>query len=55
MKYNYDEDPCKCPKCNGLGMPWMAYFTCEDRGAVFHIGLGCEVEVMPDKSVRIKK
>jgi len=45
MKYDYNKDPCKCPKCKGIGFPWSGYFTCDDCGAIFHIGTGHEVEV----------
>ena len=48
-KYNYKKDPCKCPKCHGLGMPWQAYFTCEDCGAIYFIETGEEVEVINGK------
>ena len=51
-KYDYEKDKCKCPKCKGLGFPWMGYFSCEDCEAIFFIETGEEVEVMPDKSVR---
>ena len=46
MKYNYEKDPCRCPKCHRLGMPWMGYFTCEDCGAIYLIETGQEVKVI---------
>jgi len=49
-KYNYKKNPCKCPKCHGLGIPWMGYFTCEDCGAIYFIETGEEVEIVKWKS-----
>lgn len=54
-RYDYDKDPCRCPKCNGLGFPWAGYFTCEECGAVFFIKTGEEVTVLPGGKVVPKK
>lgn len=45
MKYDYQKDPCRCPKCQGLGCPWAGYFSCEDCGAIYFIETGEEVEI----------
>lgn len=29
-RYVYDADKTKCPACGGTGIPWRAYFSCED-------------------------
>ena len=45
MKYDHETNPCRCPKCKGLGWPWMGYFSCEDCGAIFFIETGEEVRI----------
>ena len=38
--YSYDEDPSRCPVCNGLGFPWGGWFSCDDCSAVALVKTG---------------
>lgn len=31
-RYDYERDPCRCPVCGGLGVPWAGWFFCDGAG-----------------------